>query len=80
MKQECKHQKYVGGYWEYKEEENWHTGAMEDASVWHNPHFEDSFDDLDLHRMKCSQCGAIKYYSGSARDHYENGIPSPYVK
>ena len=38
-----------------------------------------AFEDIDTHRMKCSRCGKIDYYSKSARDHYENGIPSPWV-
>lgn len=35
--------------------------------------------DIDLHRYKCTQCGKVMYYSQSARDHYEKGIPSPWV-
>lgn len=29
--------------------------------------------DIDLHRMKCTQCGMIEYYSGAARAYYEDG-------
>ena len=36
-------------------------------------------EDIDTHRYKCTLCGKIGYYSGSARDHYENGIPSFWV-
>lgn len=32
-----------------------------------------SFQDLDLHRMRCADCGAIKYYSGRAEAFYERG-------
>lgn len=39
-----------------------------------------TFEDIDTHRLKCSLCGKIEYYSKSARDHYENGIPSPWVR
>ena len=39
-----------------------------------------AFEDIDTHRLKCSLCGKIDYYSKSARDHYENGIPSPWVR
>lgn len=35
-----------------------------------------TMDDIDLHRMKCSQCGTIGYYSGAARDFHEKGITS----
>lgn len=72
----CEHQVWVAGYWETEQEENWYTGEMEDASVFHRGHYEDTFVDLDLHRMKCTQCGKIKYYSGAAHDYYENGIKS----
>ncbi len=30
--------------------------------------------DLDTHRYKCTQCGEIMYYSGSAREYYETGV------
>lgn len=39
-----------------------------------------AFEDIDTHRMKCSLCGKIHYYSKTARDHYENGIPSPWIR
>ncbi len=29
--------------------------------------------DLDLHRYKCTQCGTVMYYSGRAREYYEEG-------
>ena len=29
--------------------------------------------DIDLHRFKCTQCGEIMYYSGRAREHFEEG-------
>lgn len=35
--------------------------------------------DIDLHRYKCTQCGEIMYYSGRARDYYEQGIKSPWI-
>ncbi len=40
---------------------------------------ESCFEDIDLHRMKCSRCGKIEYYSKAAKDYYEKGIPSDYV-
>ena len=39
-----------------------------------------AFEDIDTHRMKCSRCGEIHYYSQSARNHYENRIPSPWKR
>lgn len=35
--------------------------------------------DIDLHRYKCTQCGRVMYYSQSAHDHHEKGIPSPWI-
>jgi transposase len=29
--------------------------------------------DLDTHRYKCTQCGKVMYYSGSAKAFYEKG-------
>ena len=36
--------------------------------------------DLDLHRYKCTQCGEVMYYSGRAREYYEEGIKSEWIK
>lgn len=36
--------------------------------------------DLDLHRYKCTQCGEIMYYSGRAREHYEQGKKFDWIK
>ena len=33
-----------------------------------------AFTDLDTHRLKCSICGEIDYYSQAARNYYEKGI------
>jgi hypothetical protein len=30
--------------------------------------------DLDLHRYKCTQCGEVMYYSGTAKEYYETGV------
>lgn len=45
-------------------------GEWEEQSTCH-------LEDIDLHRMKCTLCGEIKYYSGRARDFYEKGIRTP---
>ncbi len=29
--------------------------------------------DIDVHRYKCTQCGAVMYYSGGAKQYYEQG-------
>jgi hypothetical protein len=57
-------------------EDDW-TG--EEHGEWEYNRTESALNDIDLHRMKCSLCGKIEYYSGAARDYYEKGIPSPYI-
>lgn len=50
------------------------------------PVYETKYDtwstlqDIDTHRMKCSQCGKIEYYSGAARAFYEDGVPNEIVQ
>jgi 5-methylcytosine-specific restriction endonuclease McrA len=36
--------------------------------------------DIDLHRYKCTQCGEVMYYSGRAREHYEEGKKFDWIK
>jgi len=36
--------------------------------------------DIDLHRYKCTQCGEIMYYSGRAREYYEEGKKFDWIK
>lgn len=36
-----------------------------------------TMEDIDLHRMRCSQCGEIGYYSSAARAFYECGEERP---
>lgn len=38
-----------------------------------------TYEDIDLHRTKCTQCGHILYYSGAARSYHEDGIRSPHI-
>jgi len=33
-----------------------------------------------LHRYKCTQCGEVMYYSGRAREHYEEGKKFDWIK
>ena len=39
-----------------------------------------TYEDVDLHRTKCTQCGHLVYYSGAAKNYYENGVRTPGVK
>jgi hypothetical protein len=36
--------------------------------------------DIDLHRYKCTQCDLIMYYSGRAREYYEEGKKFDWIK
>ena len=36
--------------------------------------------DIDLHRYKCTQCSEIMYYSGRAREYYEEGKKFDWIR
>ena len=58
---------------------NWITiddGYDEPYSKWHSE-TKSLFEDIDLHRFKCTECGEVRYYSGAAKDYYTKGILSP---
>lgn len=59
------------------EEEDWYhggtTGRWETITESHTV-------DIDLHRYQCTRCNEIFYYSGRARDYYEKGIKSDWIK
>ena len=71
---ECTHQKTetkwveTEDYWTGEVEGNWETTTTS------------CDEDISLHKFKCSLCGRIGYYSGAARDYYEKGISSPYIR
>ena len=81
---ECRHTRKVEGHWAplpphlqnrdrlYDEDYD-----LEDNYEWVDSHEETLLVDLDLHRMKCSHCGAIKYYSQAARLYYEGETDVP---
>jgi hypothetical protein len=31
-------------------------------------------EDIDLHRYRCTKCKGVFYYSGAAKQHFENGV------
>ncbi|BCG50153.1 hypothetical protein [Ralstonia phage RP13] len=37
---------------------------------------EFTYEDISLHRFKCTQCNKVFYYSEAARKYYEEGIKS----
>lgn len=46
-------------------------GQWVDESEWRE---ENTFEDIDLHRYRCTQCNKVFYYSERARRHYEDGV------
>jgi hypothetical protein len=44
------------------------TGEMDYTSVEYH-----TTEDIDVHRYKCTQCDKVYYYSGRAKNHFENG-------
>ena len=71
----CNHQREVSE-WIEEFENDW--GDIEPGH-WHYS-TQSSTVDLDLHRYQCTQCKEIFYYSGRARDYYEKGIKSEWIK
>ena len=69
----CSHSKKQPDRWVVLEDE-W-DGT--DRSYWEYGLSYSTFADIDTHRMRCTQCGKIEYYSGRAREHYENGTSFP---
>lgn len=70
----CNHQRETS---RWVEDDDWYenytaTGHWEYDSV-------STTIDIDLHRYKCTQCNEVFYYSGRARDFYEQGIKSPWI-
>jgi hypothetical protein len=36
--------------------------------------------DIDLHRYKCTMCNEVMYYSGRAKQYYEEGTKFDWIK
>lgn len=62
---------------QWVEEENWYTGEMEGRWEYTT---EYTTEDLDLHRYRCTQCKQVMYYSGRAREYYEEGKKFDWIK
>lgn len=71
----CNHQR-TREQW-VEEEEDWYHGGT--TGRWEYT-TEYTTVDLDLHRYKCTQCGEIMYYSGRAREYYEEGTKFDWIK
>jgi len=59
-------QHWVGEDVWYDDGSSCHTGEWQYDSV-------STTEDIDLHRYRCTQCGLVMYYSGRAREHFEEG-------
>lgn len=62
----CTHTKYEEvdeGY------EDWDGNWQPDIRVYE----VGTYEDVDLHRFRCTQCGKIRYYSSRAEAFYEEG-------
>lgn len=70
----CTHSREVS---EWIDEHESHWGTI--PGEWHYS-TQHTYVDLDLHRYQCTQCKEIFYYSGRARDYYEKGIKSEWIK
>lgn len=71
----CTHTKEVRE-WVDEYEIGW---GMYEPSHWHYS-TQYTTEDIDLHRYRCTQCGEVMYYSGRARDYFEKGIKSEWIK
>lgn len=55
--------------------EPWYGGWIEDIRTVEVT----TYEDIDLHRFRCTQCGHIRYYSARAQDHYEGVKRDPSI-
>jgi hypothetical protein len=70
----CRHERTVS---RYVEEEDWYHGGT--TGKWEYT-TESTTVDIDLHRYKCTMCNEVMYYSGRARQHYEEGTKFDWIK
>ena len=71
----CKHESNTS-HWVDDEEDGW-GGTTPGHWVYST---KSTTVDIDLHRYKCTQCGEVMYYSGRARQHYEEGVKFDWIK
>jgi hypothetical protein len=70
----CNHQRTRD---RWVETEDWYHGGT--TGEWEYT-TEYTTVDIDLHRYKCTQCNEIMYYSGRAREYYEEGKTFEWIK
>lgn len=71
MKISCNHQRRI------QVKTPVYSNYISDESIDVSWVWEETFEDIDIHRYKCTQCGEIGYYSGAAYDYYTKGIENP---
>lgn len=65
----CSHTKIVGRYIEDIDEENGQpTQTWVDETKF-------TYEDIDVGRFKCTQCGLVQYYTGQWKKFFEEGVP-----
>ena len=64
----CKHEIYVSARFGEPYYCQWDGELKRD---WIPAQKVTAFEDIDLHRMVCSICGEIAYYSQTAREHFQ---------
>ena len=67
----CEHRKPPRSEWRRVEVSPY--GDTEDRLVEVDAEF--TYEDLDVGRFRCTQCGEVFYYTGSWRRYHEEGIP-----
>jgi hypothetical protein len=72
----CQHQKTVS---RWVEEDEWSPQDGGSTGYWEYETVSTTVD-IDLHRYKCTQCGEVMYYSGRAKQHYEEGKKFDWIK
>ena len=81
---DCTHSKEAPAHWG-PSYETWdcseypYEGVLVTREDWIYASTESTFKDCGLHKMKCTQCGKVKYYSEAARAWFEDGIPSDFL-
>lgn len=69
MHEPCDHQR---SYWKSGGTDAWSGEALPDVQV-----VEATYEDMDVGRFRCTQCGKVMYYTGQWQDYFENGTPCP---
>ena len=60
---------HTTGKWVDEGYYDWDGIWVEDLRYYNVP----TYEDIDLHRFRCTQCGLVRYYSERARKFYEEG-------